>query len=741
MSNFFNELKNRNVYKVATAYVVSGWLIMQVVDTMGNNLNWPDAIAAWVTKILIVGFPIALVLTWLYEFTPQGLKRTGAVQEDTADNRKAGKRLNHIIIAVLAIAICFMLVERVFFAGNTSINKRQEASIAVMPFSNTSTDENYAFYASAIPSRIIDELAGISGLEVIAEISSFSMKDTQKDLKSMAELLDVNYILDGKVSYNDLAKRIRISTQLINANNGVIIWSDSYEEDFNRIQNIEENISRKVASNLKVQLLPAEEEALASKLTENADAYELYLKSREYSTKRTDKDLRKGIEFLNEAVEIEPEFAEAHAELSFLYGLLYAYGNLGIEERDERIDYHLNRALEISPDKPEVLFAKSLKTLNYSRKDSSQVISDLRKVIELKPNYADAHYALSRALGWANQPELSLKSMEKTVSLDPYNSFHTSMLVNYYRFKKEPERALALANHHLDVFPDDHRMGLIKGITITDGPYGELAEGFKLIYSRYKNDPTERWNLNYTVHSALSLDLWPIAEKLARTTQLRYAGTRAVYNNLTLLYYFKREYSNAKEIVDYSIDIGVLDEETIVEEKAWLHLLMGHPEKAQALFEEGHPDLVNQQILKEDWNLSIANRIGTYIELLIENGHNDNAKSYSKKLCEFRDRAVKESLFGHNPTNKLILDCYYYSNDLSGFLNALEDIFFEKKDRMYLFNELKSEYYRRFEKDPEYQKLFKRIESETHRQRAEVIEYLKEEGDWDPAWDAELGLE
>ena len=136
------------------------------------------------------------------------------------------------------------------------------------------------------------------------------------------------------------------------------MWSETFEEDLDRIQNVEESISRKIASNLRVQLLPTEDESLATRLTENTNAYELYLKSREYSTKRTDRDLRKAIEFLNLAVELEPNFAEAHAELSFLYGLLYGYGSLGIEERDERQEFHLNRALEIDPNKPEVLICQ-----------------------------------------------------------------------------------------------------------------------------------------------------------------------------------------------------------------------------------------------------------------------------------------------------------------------------------------------------------------------------------------------
>ena len=150
MSNFFKELKNRNVYKVATAYAISAWLIIQVVDTVGDNLQWSGEIAAIITKILLVGFPIALVITWLYEFTPQGVMRTGSVQQDTIDNRKAGRRLNHIIIGSLAVTLCFVLVERVFFANRTSINDLQKASIAVLPFVNMSSEEENEYFADGL---------------------------------------------------------------------------------------------------------------------------------------------------------------------------------------------------------------------------------------------------------------------------------------------------------------------------------------------------------------------------------------------------------------------------------------------------------------------------------------------------------------------------------------------------------------------------------------------------------------
>ena len=162
MNNFFLELKNRNVYKVATAYTISAWFIIQVVNTIGPNLNWPDSVAPLVSKILLVGFPIAMILTWLNEFAPKGLKRTGAVQQDTTANQKASRRLNRIIIGTLAFTLCFMLVERVFFAGRTSINEYQKASIAVLPFLNMSSEAENEFFADGLTEQILDELKNLS---------------------------------------------------------------------------------------------------------------------------------------------------------------------------------------------------------------------------------------------------------------------------------------------------------------------------------------------------------------------------------------------------------------------------------------------------------------------------------------------------------------------------------------------------------------------------------------------------
>ena len=360
MSNFFNELKTRNVYKAATAYAVTAWLILQVVDILGPNLGWPDSIGPLTTKILLVGFPITLVLTWLYEFTPQGLKRTGAIQQDTQDNRRAGKRLNTAIIGVLAIAICLMLVERVFFAGNVSINERQQASIAVLPFVNMSSDEENEYFADGLTEQILDELANLSGLKVPARTSSFKFKDKNEDIREIGKLLGVNYILEGSVQFDSRRNRIKITTQLINAGNGYHLSSETYEDDFEGIFTIQEDVARKVASKLSVVLLPEEDKVLTRKPTENPEAYKLYVKARTFSVKRNDDDLKKAIALLNQAIEIDPYFAEAYAELCFLYGQRHFYGNLPLTERNEKMQFHLNKALELAPEKPEVIRAKAL---------------------------------------------------------------------------------------------------------------------------------------------------------------------------------------------------------------------------------------------------------------------------------------------------------------------------------------------------------------------------------------------
>ena len=741
MSNFFNELKNRNVYKAATAYVVTGWLIMQVVDTMSNNLSWPPEIASWITKILIVGFPITLVITWLYEVTPQGLKRTGAVQEDTADNRKAGKRLNHLIIGALAITICFMLVERIFFAGNTSINKRQEASIAVLPFANislTNEDENFAL---GLTEQILNDLSSVSGLRVISANSSFIYREKNLNDQEIANELKVNYLLKGSLQYDNRNNRVKIITRLVNPYDGENLWSDAYEDDFIEIFGIQEDVSRKVVSQLQVKLLPNEEEFLGTKITSNEEALKLYLKSRNFSKKRNDRDLGKAIELLQKAVKLEPNFAEAHAELSFLYGQRYFYGNLSKESRNELMKYHLDKAIEIAPETPEVLWAKA-RYYVPSPKDSGLVISNLKKVIALRPNFADAQYHLALAFHRARKYESALKYMEEAVKRDPNNDFLGVQFADFNYMYGNIEKGIQLMG---EVINRDSSIGAMrrKALMAAKAPYGDMVEAFKLIHYGDKKDEYDKGNLNYHLLFALDLDLWPVSEKYSRLLQMRYPENLSSFHGPMRLYTFKKEYPLKEELINLWASEKGLDSQTAALERADIQIELGNYQEALKIYEEAYPYMSEDNMDADSLDYGTKyNDLWNYVEILRFNHDDGRADILAKKLCKFyTDQSSTNEYLPVREANIMQMDCYYLSNDTIGFIKALEERFFTKKDRLDIFSELKMGVYRRFYKNEAFQELFARITEETHRQRAEVIEYLKEEGDWDPAWDEELGLE
>jgi TolB-like protein len=628
-----------------------------------------------------------------------------------------------------------MLVERVFFAGNVSINKRQEASIAVLPFDNFSLDQANEGFSKGLAEQISNDLASVSGLKVIAANSSSSFEGKELDDQEIGNTLKVNYLLKGSLQYDNRRNRVKIITRLVNANNGYSLWSDVYEDHFDEIFVIQEDVSRNVVSQLRVRLQPGEEKALGEKLTDNTEAYKLYLESKNFSKKRTDKDLRKAILLLNEAIQLEPNFAEAHAELSYLYQNLFFYGSINEEVKDERRIYHLKKALSLAPDKPEVLWAKASYNLSM-RKDSSQVIADLRKAITLKPSYADAHYSLGRAFRWVRARDQQLRSFEKAVDLDPQNAFLKVQLADWYYIYGFKERGLKMMQ---DIMEKDsagiHRLALM----IAKEPYGDLVKAFKLVHKSTKRDE----GLGFKVGFSLNLDLWPFSEKNAILLQMKQPDNHFVFFYLRSLYSFTKNYSMLADIADLWTSEKGLDQQSAALVKADISIHNKNYQEARKIYEKAYPDILTREFNTDNLNFdSNYDDLVNYIEILRLNNDDQSAEHYSKIVCDFY--GIKSGQNEYYPTHELYkirLDCHYLANDTVAFVKALEEQFFDKKDRLGVFSNLKRGVYRRFDQNKEYREVVERITDETHRMRAEVIEYLKEEGDWDSAWDEELGLE
>src|SRR6266699_823672 len=282
MNNFFSELKRRNVYKVAVAYAVVGWLLVQVATQVFPFFEIPNWAVRLIVLGIVIGFPIALVIAWAFELTPQGLKRTEDVDLAAQGNRKSHAWI-YIVIVGAAFSIGLILVGR-YTARNTVGAARTEApttaipqkSIAVLPFENLSDDKGAAYFADGIQDEILTKLASIADLKVISRTSTAKYKSKPEDLKTVSQQLGVANVLEGSVQ--KAADKVRVNVQLIDARADSHLWAKTYDRDLEDVFAIQSEVAQEIADSLQAKLSPAEANTLATAPTKDAEAYDLFLK-------------------------------------------------------------------------------------------------------------------------------------------------------------------------------------------------------------------------------------------------------------------------------------------------------------------------------------------------------------------------------------------------------------------------------------------------------------------------------
>ena len=253
--SFFRELKRRNVYKVGTVYAITGWLIIQVCDTVFPRLDLPEWTVTFVIVLVGIGFPVSLIFAWAFELTPEGLKRTSTVPESKTITRRTGKKLNYWIIGLLATALLFLGVERIFFAESTLLEGSDRPgpnfSVAVLPFDDMSMEGDQEYFAHGISEELLNSLAQVRGLQVAGRTSSFQFKGENPDLKEVGHKLGVDHILEGSV--RKAGDQLRITAQLIKSEDGFHVWSNTYDRDYtiDNILDIQTDISQQVLQELQ----------------------------------------------------------------------------------------------------------------------------------------------------------------------------------------------------------------------------------------------------------------------------------------------------------------------------------------------------------------------------------------------------------------------------------------------------------------------------------------------------------
>src|SRR5437762_13813944 len=317
IDNFFSELKRRNVYKVAVAYAIVGWLLVQIATQVFPFLEIPTWVVRLVIALVAIGFPIALVIAWAFEITPQGIERTEVADTMPAAAGQTKRAWIYVAIVGAVLSVGLFFLGRYGFRNAARTSELPAKSIAVLPFDNLSRDPDNAYFAEGVQDEILTRLAKVADLKVISRTSTQRFKSAPPDLRDIAKQLGVMNVLEGSVQKaND---QVRVNVQLINALSDAHLWADTYDRKLTDIFSVESEIAKTIADTLQAKLSGSEQHAIAARPTENTEAHQLYLKGRFFWNKRTGNDLKKSIDYFEQAIAADPNYALAYAGIADAY--------------------------------------------------------------------------------------------------------------------------------------------------------------------------------------------------------------------------------------------------------------------------------------------------------------------------------------------------------------------------------------------------------------------------------------
>ncbi len=415
--NFFAELKRRNVYKVAVAYAVVAWLLVQVTTQVFPIFEISNWALRLIVLAIIIGFPISLVVAWAFELTSEGLKRTEDV-DPTAGTRTKGHAWIYIVIVGALLSVGLFMFGRYGFREKNSASRELPAkSIAVLPFVNISADNTDEYLSDGVSEELITALSKITGLKVKARTSSFAFKNKNEDIQKIGELLHVSHLLEGSVA--KAGNKLRITAKLIQASDGNHLWSDTYDLELQDIFAVRSEVAQRVAATLKVRLLGEEKKRLDQKPTENLEAYNLYLRGRYFWNKRTPDGIKQAIEQFQQSVERDPSFALGYAGLADSYIALTFYNFAAPHETMPKARESALKAVALDNTAAEPHASLGNILVNYDW-NWSAAEKAFKRSIELKPDYATAHewYAIHYLIGTGRLEE-AIQEMKKALELEP----------------------------------------------------------------------------------------------------------------------------------------------------------------------------------------------------------------------------------------------------------------------------------------------------------------------------------
>jgi len=451
MNSFISELQRRNVHRAAIFYGGAAWLLVQIATQVFPFFHIAEGVVRAIVVMAIVLFPFALLFSWFYEWTPEGIKRETRVERTASITVETGKTLDRWIIVVLGLAVVVLLADK--FLLPRVMTDPEEASIAVLPMANSTGDASNEYISDGVSEDLIATLSRLSDIKVIGRTSSFKFRKTEDDSKTIGEKLGVSYLLEGSVQKS--GQRVRVEVSLIKAADGSSIWAETFDRDFSDIFAVQSEISGSVARQLKVSLLGHNAQTIAlpspnAPSNENPAAYAALLQGNYYALRNNPPDMRKAIGFFQEATRLDPDYAMAHAQLaraiSFRFG---AYGDFKDAAEAEQL------------------------------KQSAR--SEAAWAIALNPKLAESHVALGQVSQYADADLIqAAQEYARAAKLDPNNLKVLNPLASVQNELGQYTEALADARHMIELDPLSTAAYLIQGVALKMlGRYDEAVASYQ----------------------------------------------------------------------------------------------------------------------------------------------------------------------------------------------------------------------------------------------------------------------
>ena len=742
-NKFLSELKRRNIFKVATTYAIAGWLIIQIVTAIDEPLSLPKWFATTIIVLVFTGFPIALIIAWALELTPEGVKKSEGIDASPSIHKSTGKKLNRLLISVLALAVVFLVVNRVFYVQVADEVDTGTASIAVLPFVDMSPQQDQSYFSDGLSEELLNVLAKVKDLKVAGRTSSFKYKGLNDDLVKIGSELRVDHILEGSVRKS--GNSIRITAQLIKVADGFHIWSETYDRKYSaeNIFEIQDEISSEVLKELKVKLLG---EAAASKtkkvLTKNTEAYEVYLKGLQLSRNKQSKDLEKAIIYFKYAITLDPKFSLAYSHLALAYVGLKKFGSLDHQEAISAIKNNAEKAVLLDNQSGTAYIAVA-NSFEVQRK-FDKMKEAIKKAYALEPNNPEIllYYADSAV---EDNLALQIELAEKAYRIDPLSPSVIEYLGKINYINEDYLKAIKFTKKNIAINPNYIRAHGNLSWKLREEPYGKLDEAFITAYKAYQQFPEDFDIIGVFAITAMELSFFDLSDDLIKKMTLLYPENMDTYHIREVNYFYQKETANFaktfnKKLVKYHIKRDQYD--PISTRIASLYYL-GKTAEAIDYLKTYHPIYLSDSISAPLPAVTNQNRsnfpvfnMGNLSSIAAVLKHSGDLKQ-ARHLTKLYGNTLRSKFEYQGDLKKEKTRLLYYYKDwacLSGdgklASEILEEIYFNRKNKGSIYINLHGITTDLISETPEFKATEAKISKDIEIMREEAILFLKAEGNW-----------